>query len=607
MTNIKNLGNSQNTESVIITSLIFYLVSAILAGLTILTHISQLLSISFKLYFGMALGVCIVIAAFGFMAFKHWISKICIRDAKTLLLLLGLGLAGSIISLIINSPTIDDFNYVPNAVFYIQNPSALMGFKIHYLFSRTVPFEIFGTATSGAYEYILALISFGLHINFLNVYYFIMPAVAGFLIPLAFFLAIVHFSDDTLSAVIGTLITFGVALLLGETGRTFGNFSFAHAYVGKAILVSIGIPLFIAFSLNYFSKPSHITWVGLFLVSTVLIGMSSSTIFILPALSSVLLLAYMISARQFNLKMIIGYFTSLIYVIAVAFYTFIFWKAALDNGSGGNQGWPTTFLGHAMFFVNPRYPLTPILATGSIILAFLVLTGLQKRFILIWVITTIVLFLNPINSMLLIEYVTSANAYWRMFYIIPFPLIIGIVSATLFTRMGHSYPAKRFSLVLSASIVLFGFVLLSPTSVFNEANTSIGWPTYKLPPQSFKQAKAIIQIAPPGVMLAPIPIGGVVDMLDSRFPQIRVRNDSERTFLPSLDEANLRITASDYIGGVNSDFLSFQSSLNLYENDIRSIVIKEDVVNKNIGLKGFLNAHKFINQKEVDGYVVFWK
>lgn len=556
--------------------------------------------------------MCLVIAILGLLVAKHWTSEIRIRDTKTLLFLSGLALAGSFVSLIINCPTIDDFNYIPNAVFYTQNPHALMGFKIHYLFSSTKSFEVFGTATSGAYEYILALVSSGLHLNFLYLYYFIMPAIAGFLIPLAFFLAIVHFSDDTLSAVIGTLITLGVILLLGETGRTFGNLSFAHAYVGKAILFSIGIPLFTAFSLDYFSKPTRITWMGLFFVSTALTGMSSSTIFILPALSFVLLLAYMISIRRLKPKMIAGYFTSLVYLVAVAFYAFLFWKASLDNASGGNQGWPTTFLGHAMFFVNPRYPLTPLLAAGSIILVCVVLTGWRKQFILIWIVASIAIFLNPIASIPLIEYVTSANTYWRMFYIIPFPLIIGIISAALFTRFGQLYPTKRFASVLFASSVLFAFILLSPTSLFSEAyaeryTASIGWPTYKLPPQSYKQAKAIIQIAPPGVMLAPIPIGGVVIMMDSRFPQIRVRDDSERTFLPSLDEANLRIAASNYIGGINSDFLSFQSLLNLYENDIRSIVIQKDVANNNTDLKDFLRAKEFINRKAVDGYIVFWK
>ena len=129
MTNIMVLSNSKNTSSVIITSLIFYLISAILAGLTILTHISQILKISFKLYFVIAVGICIVIIGFWSLALIKSIAKIAFWDKKILLFLLGIGLTGSIIALITMKPNIDDFYYVPNVIYYIQNPNALMGYK----------------------------------------------------------------------------------------------------------------------------------------------------------------------------------------------------------------------------------------------------------------------------------------------------------------------------------------------------------------------------------------------------------------------------------------------------------------------------------------------
>jgi len=70
------MSNSQSTASVIITSIFFYLVVAILAGLTMLTHISQLLGIQFKLYFWTALGTCLAIVVVWFAASKKWIAKI---------------------------------------------------------------------------------------------------------------------------------------------------------------------------------------------------------------------------------------------------------------------------------------------------------------------------------------------------------------------------------------------------------------------------------------------------------------------------------------------------------------------------------------------------
>lgn len=599
----KHLGN--NSISVTVVSLLFYLATAIFAMLTMLTHIAQIAHLPFKLYFGVALGICVGVVTFWFMIFKIQMARINIRDIKNLLFLLSLGLVGSIISLIANRPDADDYYYIPNAVFYTQNPNTLMGFEVHYLFSST-PLASFAWATSNAYEYIQALIAFGFRIDFLSVYYLLMPAIAGFMIPLAFFLAIIHFSDNVRSAIAGTLITVCVLLLLGETHRTFGNFSFVRIFQGKSILLSLGIPLFIAFSIDYFAKPSPLTWAGLFFVATALVGTSSTTAFILPALSSILSLAYIVSIKKYKFQIVAGYFTSLLYVIMIALYIFIFWRTGIDNTSPANQNWPTTFLGHAEFFINYKTPLTPLLTIGSTFLAILLLKEKQRKFLVVWTVVSIGVFLNPITSSFLIEHITSANVYWRMFYVYPFPLVVGILSSAVFTQTRRLSPTKQFSLALFTSIILLGAICLSPTSVFRQQSIHVGAPTYKLPINAFKQAKEITAIAPAGVMLAPAPIGGLIAIIDSRFPQIRIREDAELTWLHKND-ANLRIAASDYVGGQGNDLLSFQGLISLYNNNIHSIVIQKIVLNKNIDCKNLLIMFGFTNQKDIGEYVVFWK
>jgi hypothetical protein len=206
--------------------------------------------------------------------------------------------------------------------------------------------------------------------------------------------------------------------------------------------------------------------------------------------------------------------------------------------------------------------------------------------------------------------VTTSNAYWRLFYIYPFPLVVGILSSEIFTRTSRLPVTKRFGLVALTSIALIGAICLSPYSVLNQRSIRVGWPSYKLPVNSLEQAKEITAIAPPGVMLAPQPISGIVVMLDARFPQIRIREVAERTWLNSngrQNEAELRIAASDYLGGDNDDFLSLQELLTLYNDRIRSIVIKDTSFNNNLDIQHLLLAHKFVNQQAVDGYVVFWK
>lgn len=293
------------------------------------------------------------------------------------------------------------------------------------------------------------------------------------------------------------------------------------------------------------------------------------------------------------------------YVVAVALYVFLFWKLGLDNASPANQGWPTTFFGHVNFFVRAKAPLTPIALIGSTLLSAFVVRGRRRLFLLSWVLASVVLFLNPISATFLIRYVTSANAYWRLFYIYPFPLMAGIIAATRYTHLSYGWPAKRLAVVLATSILLVGFLCLSPTSVFYQQD--LGRPTYKLLLHNLRQATTITQITPAGVMLAPEPIAGIVAMLDARFPQIRVRIDAERTWLPSLEEANARIAASDYLDGKGGDFSDLQTIVKLYGNTIRSIVINNQVVDKNPEIIDFLNAHQFTSQRATDEYTIFWE
>lgn len=240
--NSSKISTHENTASVLIMSGVFYGMAALLAEFTVLTHLAQMVNLTFQLYAAIALGICLVTVVGWFLFFKHWTAQISKYDTKALLVLVGLGIIGSIIALIVNRPDDDDFYYVPNAIFYLQNPKAVMGFNIHYLFSNHEPFASFSWATANAYEYMQAIVAFGFHLRFLDVYYFIMPALAGFFIPMALYLAIVHFSDDTFSAVIGTFVTIGVILSLGETHRTFGNFFFCTDLSGQGDSAFTGYP-----------------------------------------------------------------------------------------------------------------------------------------------------------------------------------------------------------------------------------------------------------------------------------------------------------------------------------------------------------------------------
>lgn len=265
------------------------------ASVTVLTHLAQLLSIPFRIYASSALIVALFISLVVLIASTHHSFSVAVHDTKVLRFVLILAVAGAVLALVINRPDADDYYYVPNAVYYLQHPADPMGFDIHYLSSDGTLFTSLFWATSGPYEHAQAALAFLLRLDYLVVYYVIAAAIVGFLIPISFFLATAHFSDSTRNAAIGALVVVCLTPLLVETHRTFGNLSFARAFQGKIVLFSIGIPLFVSFSLDYFKRPTLFSWAMLLLLSTSMIGATSSTAWLLPMLALILGLSYAVA------------------------------------------------------------------------------------------------------------------------------------------------------------------------------------------------------------------------------------------------------------------------------------------------------------------------
>jgi hypothetical protein len=269
-------------------------------------------------------------------------------------------------------------------------------------------------------------------------------------------------------------------------------------------------------------------------------------------------------------------------------------------------------MGHINFFVNPQHPITPVIMFIGVT-ACLFLTEYRKFFV-IWIIAAIVLFLNPLIAPPLIKYFTTPNTYWRLVYILPFPLMlgvaIGLVSNKLQSGFSKSVSLSIFFLVLF-SLVILHFPKYS-TSVFHTTTTLKYFPNflYKLNPDIYNLAKKITLVAPPGPMLSPRTICGMIPLINSDYPQMRIRTRGVKHWLSKnglIDEAIMRISASEYISG-NNDILrpAFINLLKQYGSTLSCIVLKKNVYdeeNNNILMRGYgFNQYMLIGD-----YIVVWK
>ncbi|MDN5835917.1 MAG: hypothetical protein L0H12_01040 [Nitrosospira sp.] len=607
-------GNNPDSYAsiIIVKSVLFWLMST-LACMTVLTHITQILGVSFKIYAYTGLSLMLGMSLLTWHFFRRQYSKVVRRDLETLSFLIIIGLGGAFISSFFNTgaskASYDLFYYVPNAVYHLQNPDSPMGFAIHFLEAGGEPFSSYFGATSLPFEYTQAVVAYFLQIDYLSVFFILSSALLGFLIPVALFYLICQFVNPK-SAAVGALFTIAIILLLGETPRTPGTWSFPNIYIGKIFFVSIGIPLFAAATISFFRTSSRFDWMLIFAVATALVGATSSSMAILPVLTTILVIACAaVSGRDYKefIKKSLVYLPSLSYVIVYTITAFLNFHTDVSANSPVNADFPVTFLEQAGFFLETSGPATPLALISATIIAVVMTSGMVRKFVLAWIAAAIILFLNPIVAPFLIKYLTTPNIYWRLFYVYPFPLLLGLTGARLFEYTERFSKPVRVALISGTVSMLFIAHFVPFTTSVLYLRTEFAWPGKKL--QAFQQRAAeVIAVAPPGPMLAPMPLNGIVTMLSGNYPQMRVFNEADRVWFGERgmhSEIDKRICASEFVKDGKPDCLSEFQALLEYDN-LRSVVIAKHVA-LDPQIQAGLNDNGFIHHRELDELLVYWK
>jgi hypothetical protein len=518
------------------------------ASFTVVTHISQISGIIFSRYSIICVltaGIVAVLLTWREIS-KNAFQVVTMQWGLTLVLLLC-GIWGGILSLICHRPDLDDSHYIPNVVYYLEHPSAPMGFDIHYLESEGKPLISYFLQTSLPFEYSQGVAAYISRIPFLTVYYMLAPALFGFLIPLVWFYVISRFSFPPWTAIIGALFVCLFLILMGEKHDSYGNLAFNRIFQGKIVLYNIGVPVFTAFTLDFFQSPSVRRWVYLLVTSVAVIGLSSSATFMIPLLSIVLLIAcclrYIAGVKN-RLRYGFWYLIALIYPALYAVSIMLF-SPKIDPDRIVNAE-PVTFLGHAKIIFGPA--MLVFWVVGSI-LALLLIRKNDRRFLLTWIIMAIVCYLNPVVSPILMKYVTTTVAYWRLFFIYPFPLVIGLCGAGFALLLEKSKPKWRHLILTGViSLLILAHLPSNSPSIFRLKPdvyvTTIGMPKYKM--WTLAEGREVLLLKPPsGVMLSMPAVAYSLPSLSSQYKQMFVRLES----LLLLNDAHHRMRASQFLGG----------------------------------------------------------
>jgi hypothetical protein len=473
----------------------------------------------------------------------------------------------------LHRPDSDDAIYLPKLVYLLTYPSTLMDGAAHEIFGASMLPRSAAAYYPTSYEFAQAVVAHTAGVNILWIYYVLAPVAAGVLGLIALILNIRECGVSTRAAAYGGLLLVPLLLLMGEAHRSYGNISLVRLFQAKFAFMWFGLPVFVYLSRVFLRTRNPRVWLALFVVVLALSGITTSALVMLPLLAPVLLVAWRVDSDDVKgwLALATGYGFALLPTIVFALDYRRYAVAYANFGATLNAGFPQDFWGQvSLLEQGVHFPLTWILF-GCALLACLCRPR-RHRFLLTWTILLVLFVLNPWVATWMMQHVTSENIYWRMFYLLPLPLMLGVVIATLYESMSREH-WRAYWLVLG-TVVIAG---LAPTSVLRPGNgLTVGAPGPSLDGLA-DDAKRITEQTPQGVVLAPVALAQDMAVLSARHVQIATRLDFLALVLlhQPLDD-DLRQRATSFVAGQGGSLADLVPALEHFHP--HTVVVAQQIV-----------------------------
>lgn len=552
---------------------------------TVCCHFARFFHLSF---FALSIGYTVVLVPFLFFFCRgNWsefkFSKSLFLDSNhALIFLTVLALMGGTVSLGVIRPDLDDVDYISQAVHFLKHPHdpvdlirtdhSLLNEPMHY------PLYIFYT-----WELFCAYLALIFHLPYLHVYHIFFPIMGGVMIPLSWFLLYGKFSDNRMAAVLGAAAVCVFLSLNGEPHRSYGNFAFVRIWQGKIVLMAIIVPVFVAFTLDFFRKPIFVNWLRLFSLLITSSGLSAMSSFFMPLLGLVMVLSTGFSKLgnvRVRWKTIVAYGSAYLYLFGIACY--FFFSMNKDSISYlGMDGWPETFRGQLKLVFIDAWSYPSGVFVVFVLATFVSMKKDERRFVATWLFFCLILFLNPVVFPVLSRYVTTLNNYWRLVYLLPFPFVVGFPFVAL---ARNNCFAPGIGSILFMVLMISGFsgnVLLS-NSHFGHIGTftkhSFKWGAYKISEEEEFHIRQIIAAGSAGPMLAPDKYSSLIPIFSPDFPQISTRRyllHAHALSHNSVADAEMKFRAMDYVSGISP--VGMQDVVALINRGLKNIVFVRNV------------------------------
>lgn len=500
-------------------------------------------------------------------------------------------LTAPILTYVAHRPDVDDAAYVGTAADAVANPELPVLSHDAIYGDQKLPVMLPSYAVE-AYELFIAMLAHlfgGAPILWAHA---IVPTVIAAFVPIAWamlmrILAPRHWVLATVLAL--------VALSLPADFRGFGNFAFVRLFQGKAVLVSVGIPLLYSAAWKFQESGAVWDWCFLFAATITCVGLSASAIFVVPlALGAASFAGWSKGASK---RVAITLLAS-IYPLACGL--------AVSHSFRGLEG---VF---AKLPARAHFALVSVLGAHEqylFLFALLAAPFLERQRRLCWLLSILVLFyllvpMNPFTFKFLSKF-TTRDAVWRVLWCVP---VAGMVASACLNGVKslHEQWGRR-GLLAGVVALACGIAYLAPHSSFAPSNGAV----YSLKPLKVTQpeyevAKSAISATPSNTsLLAPEDVAVWIPTFVRRVPLVSVREvyDAEMGAHLSREDAQARRSLRELISDPLFDEHSAGRLLNqLPEYNVGLIVTSSSAGRR---LAPLLAERKFSLVAQKDGYYFF--
>lgn len=332
---------------------------------------------------------------------------------------LGLAVVAMVGTWWVQGPDLDDAFYLNVAVSTLDHPARPL-LRFDGMFGEEGLPLLSGIYRADSYQLFVAWLSHLTPFTPTQVYYLVLPSVSALFVVCAHWLAFREWNARV--ALLGLVFVILVWFAWGHVPRAYGHFSFVRLSQGKGVLVSVCIPALVYAVSRYLREPNGNNWLRVALLQIAMVGISSTALILGPLVTALMLagaaLSRHVSARTIGL----GLLTSA-YVVVLSS------GVAFDASAG------PPFMEPAVD-CRTRAALRTVMGPGirSCVAMFawvaaLALPGVALRYrAFVWV-ASVALF-NPWMPELASR--IHPAMCWRLFWAVPFPLIIGLTLASLF-------------------------------------------------------------------------------------------------------------------------------------------------------------------------------